>query len=480
MKRNLYSNTTGSILVWTVLTMAILSLFATEVLRAVSGRLQLGVQAAEWQESLVASESGVDLAVVELRKSLYPAPNGAWSGWTNAPGNGVISHGLTTVPTAGLAATPMTIEVDVDAPVQLTDPTNGWQYYRIRTLGTVPLPGPPRIGYNKEDNTLRKLTLQTQRFVDNLFTSETSAPHAARRLEAIVKPLSSFNLAILAVGTLDLNNHNIVIDSYDSRDPAKSTNGLYDVTERQQNGNIATDGRILDAGGAYVYGSVSTNSGTATGVQNVTGQQRTDFYQAPIPIGAPSWPSINPNPSIVNGNTTLTASATQGSASSRYLLSAVTLNSKTLTLAGNANGSATYIEIHVTGDISVTGNGQIILASGVHATIYFDGNLAIAGNGILNQANQPSDLLLYGVQPTDPNANLTASLGGNGSISAALYAPGHAVTVNGGGTNGHVYGSVVGKTVSMTGVTNLHYDEALGSGGLISNYQIVSWFEDTR
>jgi hypothetical protein len=32
----------------------------------------------------------------------------------------------------------------------------------------------------------------------------------------------------------------------------------------------------------------------------------------------------------------------------------------------------------------------------------------------------------------------------------------------------------------MTGVTNLHYDEALNGTGLINNYRIVSWFEDNR
>ena len=63
---------------------------------------------------------------------------------------------------------------------------------------------------------------------------------------------------------------------------------------------------------------------------------------------------------------------------------------------------------------------------------------------------------------------------------AAVYAPSHDVTVNGGGTNGHVFGSVIGKTVTMTGVTNLHYDEALNGAGLVNNYQIVSWFEDNR
>ena len=99
--------------------------------------------------------------------------------------------------------------------------------------------------------------------------------------------------------------------------------------------------------------------------------------------------------------------------------------------------------------------------------------------GMVNPANQPADLLLYGIQPTGgvtPHVNL----GGNGQITAAVYAPDYDVTVNGGGNTGHVFGSVVGKTVSMTGVTNLHYDAALASSGIINNYEIVSWVEDTR
>src|SRR5699024_10241136 len=157
-------------LLWTVLVITILSLMATEVLRVVSGRFQVATQTAAWQEALFGAESGVDLAVVELRKSLYPAPIHAWEGWTDVSGDGVVCHGLTTIPNAGLAGSPMTIEVNVDDPAQLVDPSNGWQYYRIRTLGSMPLTGPARIAFNKQDNHLRKLTLRVQRFVDNLFT----------------------------------------------------------------------------------------------------------------------------------------------------------------------------------------------------------------------------------------------------------------------------------------------------------------------
>src|SRR5207237_6337704 len=133
----------------------------------------------------------------------------------------------------------------------------------------------------------------------------------------------------------------------------------------------------------------------------------------------------------------------------------------------------TYIEIYVTGDISFSGNSQLVVQPGVSVKIYFAGNVDVGGNGILNSNNQPLDLQLYGIQPTD-NSSKHVSLGGNGQIIAAVYAPNHDVTINGGGTDGHVFGSVVGKTVTMTGVTNLHYDERLSSGGIVNSYKIVS------
>jgi hypothetical protein len=475
------SRSHGSILVWTVMTIAILSILAAEVIRTTTVKYQSALQTATWQESLLAAESGIDLGIVELRKSLYPAPNHAWDGWNNVPGDGVVSYGLTTVPNSGLASTPMTIEVNVDAPASFIDPTNGWQYYRIRTVGTMPLTGPPRVTDNRQDNRLRKLSLRFERFTNGVLTAHAiSSPQVSRRLEAIVRPVSSFDQAIMAVSTIDLTNQNIVVDSYDSGDPTKSTDGLYDVAKRQQNGDIATDGNLIEAGNAHIYGDVATNSGTVVGAANITGTERDDFYQEPIPVGAPTWTSFNSTVTSVSNTTTLNASSTNGDSVSRFQLSTINLSgTKTLTLAGAADGSQTYIEIYVTGDVSLSGNAQLIIQPGVTAKIYFQGNVDVGGNGILNSNNQPSDLQLFGIQPTDDNAH-HVSLGGNGQIIASVYAPDHDVTINGGGTNGHVFGSVVGNTVTMTGVTNLHYDERLGTTGVINNYKIVSWFEDNR
>jgi len=472
----------GSVLVWTVLVIAMLSLIAVETLRLVTAKYQNALQTSTWQEALLAAESGIDVAIIELRKSLYPQPNNAWSGWGNPPGNEITSHELTTIPNAGLNSTPMKVEAYVDAPSQLVDPTNSWQYYRIRTVGTMKITGPARASDNPQDSKLRRLSLRWERFTNGLLASQplTDGPQVSRRIEAVVRPVSAFDQAVMSVGVVDLTNQNIVVDSYDSSDPTKSTNGLYDPAKRQENGDIATDGQLIEAGNAQIYGDVATNAGTVSGAANITGVERTDFYQEPIPVGAPSWSTWNSSPSSINGTTTITASATQGSAASRYSLSSISLSGgKTLTVAGNPDGSHTYIEIYVTGDISVSGTGQIVIQPGVTATIYFAGNVDVSGNGVLNSNNQPGDLMLYGIQPPT-NTSEHVSIGGNSQITASVYAPGHDVTINGGGTNGHVYGSIVGKTVTMTGVSNLHYDERLGSTGMINNYKIVSWFEDNR
>ena len=498
----------GSVLIWTLLILALLALAGAELLRVVSSKYNSTLQAATWQEALLAAESGVDLALLEMRKSLYPGANQAWQppDWTV---NGASNYGRTEILDAGRAGTDMRIKVNVDKPgggpdnlfetpagnelPSLIDPNNpldrSWDSYRIRAIGTMPMTGPARASDNKQDTRLRRLSLLTERFADASLPASTLAlapepfagPQVSRRIEAIVRPVSSFDQAIVSDGTLNLNNLDIEIDSYDSRDPNKSTNGLYDASKRQENGNIATNGNLINAGDAHIYGDVATNSGSVSGTANVTGVERTDFYRELIPIDPPSWPSINPSPSSVNHtNTTLTAHAERGHHLSRYILSEITIaGGQRLTFAGNPGGSRTYIEIYVTGDISVHGTADLIVDPGVQATIYFAGNVTVSGNGIINRNNQPGDLLLYGIQPP-ANTARQVSLGGNANISAAVYAPGHDVTINGSGSNGHVYGSAVGKTVHMTGVTNLHYDEALSSGGKITDYRIVSWFEDTR
>src|SRR5437588_11086652 len=216
--RHQRSSEKGSVLVWTVVVVGIRSLIALETLRLVTVKYQNALQTSTWQEALLAAESGIDLAIVELRKSLYPQPNHAWDGWNNQPGNGVTGYALTAVPNAGLNGTPMTIETNVDAPGQLIDPTNSWQYYRIRTVGTIPITGPARASDNPQDTKLRRLSLRWERFSNGVLAPHLpTAPQVSRRLETIVRPVSAFDQAVMSVVVVDLPNQNIVDVSYDSR-----------------------------------------------------------------------------------------------------------------------------------------------------------------------------------------------------------------------------------------------------------------------
>ena len=467
----------ASALVFAVIAVLVLSMMVGEVVRVVTVKYMNVFHTASWQESLLAAESGIDLGMVELRKNITNPGSAFQSPWVAAT-TGTSNSGVFSTSHAGEGGTNLNIQVTVDALSQLVD-AQGWQYYRIRSTGSTIVPGVARATDEKRDSDLRKLSLK----VDRLTGLPIDRPKATRRIEIIAKPMSPFNAAILARGLVDLTDHNIVIDSYDSRDPAKSTNGQYDPAKRQQNGDVATDGNLINAGNAYIYGDVATNAGTVTDAANVTGQQRTDFYQDVPSVNSPTWYTFNANPTAINNTTTIAASPVKGSSASRYKLSQISLNGpNVLTVTGDPSGAPTYVEIWVTGDISISGQGQIMLGNGVQASIYFAGDASISGNGITNGTSpnydRPGNAILYGIKPTDGSTQ-TVSLSGNAAMEGAVYAPDANVTIDGGGTKGTFSGSVVGSTVKMTGVTTVHYDEAMTARGNVTDYRIVSWFEDT-
>jgi len=73
-----------------------------------------------------------------------------------------------------------------------------------------------------------------------------------------------FSKAIVAKEDITLNGNNILVDSFDSLDPAYSSGGLYDSAKRKNNGDIATNSSVrnaLDTDNANICGRVSTGPG---------------------------------------------------------------------------------------------------------------------------------------------------------------------------------------------------------------------------
>lgn len=472
----------------------IVALFFTGVLLAggavtyevLQSRYRQTHQTACWQEALLAAEAGIDIAVTEMRKTLYD-PGSAWGEWSNSPdgtpsaapdpASGTVYYTSKVFLRVSEGGQRSYCRIAVDAPDFLRD-ASGEQWYRVRALGVAEIPGGTLVAGDKADLRLRKFDLK----IDHRTGSRVFRAQATRLVEAIVKPVGTFRTALFGVGTIDLNSQNVVVDSYDSRDPNKSTNGAYDPTKRQQNGDIATNGTLLDAGGARIYGDAATNGGTVLDSANVTGEIRNDFYQELFAVRQPDIPPDPATPTYISSTAVIDAKPGNPS---QFLFGTINLSGQnTLRIRGAADGSPTYAQIVVQGDISTSGQGAIVLDPGVNVRIFVIGNMDITGNGFVN-SNSALNLQIYGIDrpanadgsPKDPG---TVKIAGNGGFSGTVYAPSYNVTMTGGGNSDNLFGSLVGWTVTMSGVQALHYDEALSDAGLISDYKIVSWLEDSR
>jgi type II secretory pathway pseudopilin PulG len=500
----------GSILVVALVVIAVLAAVGGFVLESATRKYHNLHQAQAWQEAIQAAESGVDLAVASLKATISSGTNAsaAWDGWLTptdpkVTGDPVLSalasSALSTVDvvnpipggvqiypelsvtqpdTAGNARLRTVVIVDSPPSLVLTNSdTRRYQYYRVRSYGTADVPGPSRASEQKADTYLRRVSLQWDRWTQQ----PVAAPQATRAVEAVVQPVAAFEAALLGDAMVDLNNHNILIDSYDS------TVATYEDTPvKGSNGDVATNGSLVKAGDAEIHGDVATYGGITTGTSGITGEIRDDFYKELESVKEPNWATFDNSISQVTSAQVLQSSP-DPNAPSRYKLDRIRLSGNSSEVLTFMSGTTTpperrYVEIWVTGDVSIGGQATLKIPDGVNVKLYVKGDLDITGLGILNLGKDPHSLQVYGIPPGPDESTRTIKVAGNGSFYGTIYAPDHDVEIKGGGTPGSdsVYGAVVGRTVFMNGVTKFHYDESLASAGDVLGYRIVSWIEDWR
>jgi hypothetical protein len=148
----------------------------------------------------------------------------------------------------------------------------------------------------------------------------------------------------------------------------------------------------------------------------------------------------------------------------------------TLNMTGNDKMLVlTDTTLYVTGDFSMHGNSQIIIAPGASLKLFVGGSTTMAGNGIANYSLDASKFMYYGLP-----SNTEISITGNASFTGAIYAPHANIQLGGGGSDIYdVVGAIVGKNVDMNGHFEFHYDERLGRSKTQSKFTIASWEENT-
>jgi len=307
----------------------------------------------------------------------------------------------------------------------------------------------------------------------------------ARRVRVTTRRTSLYTKAMAADGMIDLLGNNVTSDSFDSSDPAASIGGLYDPSIRRANGDIATNGQLVNVGNANIYGHVSTGPGGSSDVESngsvgdlawhaagntgiQSGYSADDMNVEFPPVIAPYTVGLPPS----NGSYLGTNYA--------YVLSGVDTqySMSSLSLSGNGANNKMYVTgdvtLYVQGNMSISGGAQIVIAPGASLRLYVAGTTTtISGNGVANQTGNAADFSYYGLP-----GNTSVSYTGNAAYVGTIYAPNAALALGGGGNNTYdLVGATVSKTVQMNGHFNFHYDEALGKATDDGLFVVTSWNE---
>ena len=482
----------GSILITTLLMITLMSMLLVVILARVSSRHAATYQSVVWNEALTSAEAGSDFAIQTLNKSISN-PGTAWTGWKQS--DGTPSTDTNPFPKyynfhpsdhLGESNTKVFAKLTVDVPpLQL-------QWKRIRSTGVAECPHGTQEGteaavrdingVKNHRGVLRKVRFSNAKDLTN---AVLNLPQVARTVEIMAqKPGTAlYTRAITTQNEIKLAASPFYIDSFDSSNTAKSTNGQYDVTKRQSHADVASNssGGISTLVNAHVYGNASSNGGAIAGTTNLHGTLYNNFSTTIPVVAKPVFLSQSPTyNAITNPSGPVTLVGGTASFPVNYKLTDLTISSSVnkLILNTHAVGQESYINIWVTGAVTISGTGIIQQNPNVHVQLYSEGSIVIGGSGWQNQTTKAANLLVYGIEPA------TYSLR-DFRVNAGTFIG----VFNGGRTfditlanNASFIGAAIGRETDFTGCTGFfHYDEDLanlggGNGG--TNYQVASWVED--
>jgi len=505
MKSRNHPEKDGTVRICTLCAILILSLIGSSVLLNSATRFNAASsQVRSWKESLLAAETGGDIAYAEVRKTVMDPPH-AFGGWTNAG-----STHLSPVTTFG--SDNLTTNTAVD--LFYTDPATGNAWYRLRSMGTAPVLGLRRTGMDdrmgpgsRGDSLLRKIDFFSDHFIATYGPNGDGVgkvivpvpnPQITRRIEQISAPITPFEAAIKAGGTFYGLGSAAYVDSY------RSSTGPYDSNVRNnpadpryidsQSGTVEIDSAVATIQGT-IYGNLYTNGGTVTKkTANVSGVIDNDVPFSLNTLEMPSTATWNyvASPTAVTPNTVINPPIVNGvpqagaPSSPNYYLITNFVNSGSLTVnPAVINGSPqdTYVTVSVTGDIGASTSSQpsITVPAYVHLKVYFTGNFQTKAENIINTSGYCGNLQFYAISPTDPSVQQTINInsggGSNAGFSALFYAPSANFTINGGPD---ITGAIVCKNFYANGNVHWHYDRRLDTEGAAVDYRIISYVEDTR
>lgn len=278
------------------------------------------------------------------------------------------------------------------------------------------------------------------------------------------------------------------IDSYDS-----SVGPYNTATNRSDRATVATNATVQVTGSATIFGWVATGgaqpsvggSGRIYGATSPASPRvdpsrvRTDFNTNLPDANAPAGTGI------ALGSVTSTLTLPRGSdvpgANGRYLYTASSFQlngTAVLTIAGP-------VDIVSSSDATVNGSAKIVINNAADASfnLYCASTITLNGAGMVNNTGKAAKATIWGTKPS--SGTQSVEINGSAAFVGTLYAPNANIQLN--GASGF-FGAVIGKTVTLAGSSDIHYDVQLagavsvggpnpGSGSSSGTVRISSWAE---
>ncbi len=262
----------------------------------------------------------------------------------------------------------------------------------------------------------------------------------------VVQPETTFAYAIFADKSITMSG-GVYTDSYNGS-PCGRVRGQY------KKGSVGTNSlqscSISLSGGVQVYGKALVGHGgnPSTGVCISGGSSVYNNSIGTLAEAKNMTPKSDPYGGTVMGALNLASDTKKTLSDGNYRFSSINLSGAAkLTLTGQ-------VTLHVDGNLTVTGGASFVIASGATVTIYQNGQkINISGGAMVNNNQDPKKLVIYGTAGMK-----SIDLSGGTNLHALIYAPTADISISGGQ---NTYGSVVGKTVVLSGGASVHFDERL-------------------
>jgi hypothetical protein len=264
-----------------------------------------------------------------------------------------------------------------------------------------------------------------------------------RRANCNLQLQGPFEHAILVQGILTLKSDTLV-DGYNSQD-----SGVTDVEVQigtnstlsnsiTLNFGVTVDGDVLVGVDGDVEDVIQDLGATTDAEYAMT--EEIEFPPITVPV------LLNQGTGISIHGKTLTIGPTD---SGKY--TAITL--KKAANPGILEIDGGDVVLHITGNIDLGQDCELIVRPDASLTLYVDGDLLAGNSAGINNENVPSNFKLYGTGQ-DQTFNIKAKT----SMSGVVYAPNADIIIM---AEGDVYGSFIGNSFEMKAGGNFYYDEAL-------------------